>query len=122
MRTLRRALQGGVGIVGIAAPLFASAQWNVGRMNAAASQLPGGSIWNIIMMTLAWLLGILGFIAIMGFVISGIQYLLAAGNEQMAETAKNNMKYSLIGVVVGLMGYVIVRAVETWLSASIIPF
>ncbi|MGB3072730.1 MAG: hypothetical protein WBB68_00490 [Candidatus Moraniibacteriota bacterium] len=92
--------------------------WIAGQTNVANSNLPVSSVYGIISNTLSWLLAVLGFIAVMGFVISGIQYLLAAGDEGMAERAKNAMKYSLIGVIVGLMGYVVIRAINSWLAAS----
>ncbi len=106
------------------APAFASAQltggnWtDRGTTNVASTGLPTGSIYGIISSTLSWLLAILGFVAVMGFVISGIQYLIAAGDESMIERAKTNMTYSIIGVIVALMGYVIVQAVEAWLGTS----
>jgi hypothetical protein len=65
-----------------------------------------------------WILGLLGFIAIIGFVISGILYLTAAGNDGQIKTAKEAMKWSIVGVIVALMGYVIVQAVDVWLSAD----
>jgi hypothetical protein len=65
-----------------------------------------------------WLLAIFGFIAIIAFVISGLQYLLATGDEHMAETAKRNMQYSIIGVIVALSGWVIIKAIDTALSGS----
>lgn len=89
-----------------------------GNPNAVSAGLPGGSIYNIIASTLSWLLGILGFIAVIGFVISGILYLTAAGNEQQIEKAKSAMTYSIIGVIVALMGYVIIRAVQAWLGEA----
>lgn len=65
-----------------------------------------------------WLLAVLGFIAIVGFVISGVQYLTAAGDERTIETAKTNMKYSIIGVIVALSGFIVIRAIDSLLSGS----
>ncbi|MFZ1627076.1 MAG: pilin [Candidatus Moraniibacteriota bacterium] len=109
------------------APAMASAQltqgnWagatGRGQANAISSGLPTGSIYDIISSTLSWLLAILGFIAVIGFVISGILYLTAAGDETQAEKAKNAMTYSIIGVIVALMGYVIIQAVAAWLGTA----
>jgi len=105
-------------------PLSVLAQWSTtgsgssGFDNADSAGLPSESIYNIISNTLSWLLAVLGFIAIMGFVISGIQYLIAAGDEGMIERAKTNMKYSIVGVIVALMGFVFVQAIDSWLSAG----
>ncbi|MFA9262374.1 MAG: pilin [Undibacterium sp.] len=65
-----------------------------------------------------WLLAVLGFIAVIGFVISGIQYLMAAGDEKTIETAKTNMKYSIIGVIVALSGYIVITAIDSLLNAT----
>ena len=106
------------------APLPTLAQWsgtgtgNYGYDNAAKAALPSASLYNIISATLGWLLAILGFIAIAGFVISGLQYLLAAGDEGLIDRAKNSMKYSVIGVIVALSGFVLITAIDSWLNAS----
>lgn len=67
---------------------------------------------------LNWLLAVLGFIAIMGFAISGIQYLTAAGDEKTIDTAKTNMKYSIIGIVVALSGYIVIKAIDALLRGG----
>jgi heme/copper-type cytochrome/quinol oxidase subunit 2 len=67
-----------------------------------------------------WILAILGFIGIIAFVISGMQYLLSAGSEEMAKTAKNSMKYSIIGIAVALSGLVIIMAIDQALFGN--PF
>ncbi|MGB4834347.1 MAG: pilin [Candidatus Moraniibacteriota bacterium] len=90
--------------------------WNL--TNSQSSNLPTGTIYQIIATTLSWLLAILGFIAVIGFVISGILYLTAAGNETQIEKAKSAMTYSIIGVIVALMGYVIIQAVDSWLRTT----
>lgn len=128
MQKLRKLAFGAANSLVLLAPSLALAQadprtftggWNTqGQPNAAESELPTGTIYNIISATLQWLLGILGFIAVVGFVISGILYLTAAGNESQIEKAKSAMTYSIVGVIVALMGYVIIQAVEGWLGTS----
>jgi multisubunit Na+/H+ antiporter MnhB subunit len=103
-------------------PAIASAQWQLGRSNAQSSGLPVDSIYSIIMRTMDWLLAILGFIGIIGFVIAGILYLTAAGNEEQIEKAKSAMMYSILGIVVALIGFVIIKAVEGWLTSGSTQF
>lgn len=76
---------------------------------------PGG-IPGILSNFLDWLLLVIGFIAIIGFAISGILYFTAAGSEDQAKTAKKAMLYSIIGVVVTLAAFVIVQAVDAALN------
>lgn len=76
------------------------------------------SVVEIITNFISWILGIFGFVAILGFIVSGLQYLFATGDEGMAETAKRNMKYAVIGVIVALSGWIVIQAVDAFLSAS----
>lgn len=90
--------------------------WNVG--NYMGFGLPSGSITGILLNILLWILGIFGIVGIIGFVISGILYLTAAGDEDRMASAKRAMYYSIIGVVVGLLGVVILQAVDLALNSS----
>ncbi len=65
-----------------------------------------------------WMLTILGFIAIIAFVIAGILYLTAAGNDGQIKTAKTAMTWSVVGVVVALVGFVIILAADFLLRGS----
>jgi len=94
------------------------AQWGIGQGNAQRSQLPAGSVTDIIMQIMYWLLGIVGFIGVIGFVISGILYLTATGDEEKITTAKKAMTWSIVGVIVALMGYVIIQAVDIMLGGG----
>ena len=48
--------------------------------------------------------------------ISGIMYLTAAGSEEQIKKAKTAMMWSLVGVVVGLVGMVIIIAATNFLG------
>jgi hypothetical protein len=63
-----------------------------------------------------WLLLVVGVIAIIAFVISGMQYLLSAGSQDVIETAKRNMKWSIVGVIVALSGVIILNFAWVMLS------
>ena len=91
--------------------------WNV-KTVGTSSGLPSGKIADIIISFMEWLLGIFAFIAIIGFLIAGVWYLTAAGDEGRIDTAKRAMIYSIIGVLVGLVGLVILFAVSTLLSGN----
>lgn len=80
--------------------------------------LPSGTLSGIIRNFALWILAILGIVGIIGFVISGIMYLLSAGNEDMIKKAKSAMIASIIGVTVGLVGYVVIQAVNLALNAT----
>jgi hypothetical protein len=99
-----------------ALPIVVSAQFRMPQ----GTGLPTSPVSSIIGRAMAWLLAMFGMIAIIAFVISGLQYLTAAGDENQAETAKRNMKYSIIGVMVGLAAYIIIDAIGCMLGSSTI--
>ncbi|MDQ5976696.1 MAG: hypothetical protein QG664_609 [Patescibacteria group bacterium] len=103
-------------------PGFALAQWTPAVAPAGAGTLPKGSLFNIISNIMNWLLGLLGVFAIIGFVISGILYLTAAGDEAQQKKAKAQMTWSIIGVLVALAGWVIVTAVQALLGGASTTF
>ena len=74
--------------------------------------LPNGTIYNIISNIFYWLMAILGIIGVIGFIISGILYLISTGDETIIERAKAAMKWAIVGVIVGLMGVVIIQAID----------
>jgi len=93
-------------------PIASQAQWSLPQSYG----LPTGTIYYIIENILMWLLAIFGFLGIIGFAVSGIMYLISAGNSGMIEKAKSGMIYSIIGIVVGLGGFVIIQAIDAMLS------
>jgi hypothetical protein len=79
---------------------------------------PGG-IAGILTNVLNWLLLVIGVVAVIAFVISGLQYMISAGDEKDMETAKLNLTYSILGIIAALSGYLIVRAVDAMLRGGI---
>lgn len=77
---------------------------------------------KIVTTFLMWLLSIGGFVAVIAFVVSGIQYLVSAGNDDVIERAKNTMLYSIVGVIVMLSGLIIITAIDTWLTGTTAQF
>jgi hypothetical protein len=110
--------------------VIAATDWTVGASGSnwsvilgsggsgVGSGLPQGTILGIVSNILNWLLAILAAVSLIGFVIAGIMYLTAAGDETRAEKAKKAMMYSIIGVIVGLSGYVIFQAAWAMLNAQ----
>lgn len=91
-----------------------------GILNIPNVGLPSssGGIQPILANFLNWLLGIVGVLAVISFVIAGLQYILAAGDSKTIETAKRNMTYSAIGIIVALSGFIVLQAVTTALGGS----
>jgi len=83
--------------------------------------LPGGTLFSVIEGLMKWLLGIFGFLAIISFIITGIMYFMGGsmtGEKKDVSGAKKQMQWSIIGVIIGLSGYVIIKAVDAWLKGA----
>ena len=103
-------------VLAIAFAQTAFGQWNPGYY--AGTGLPSNQLSTIIANIAFWLLAVFGFIAVIGFVISGITYLVSTGDEDTQERAKRAMMYSITGVVVGLAGLVVIYAVDMFLRGG----
>jgi lysylphosphatidylglycerol synthetase-like protein (DUF2156 family) len=79
---------------------------------------PSGGIVQIITNIMYWILGIFGVLAVIAFVIAGIQYILSVGDEKAIDTAKRSMKWSIVGVAVALSGLIIIYAIDGMFSAT----
>ena len=97
-------------------PALVSAQltptgWNI-QTAGNGTGLSNNSFYVVIHNLLMYLLGIVGVLAVVGFVISGIMYITAAGDEDRVDLAKKMLTYSIVGIVVALLGLVIVTALS----------
>jgi len=95
-------------------PFVALAQFQT----PSGTGLPAGSILGIITSGMNWLLILVGILGVIGFVIAGIIYLTAAGDEDQIAKGKKAMIYSIVGVIVALIGVVIIQAVQGLLGGS----
>ena len=95
---------------------LALGQWDKSKLDV--TKLPKKPLNDIIDNLALWLLTVFGFIAVIGFVVSGIIYLISAGDEDAQERAKRAMIYSITGVLVGLAGLVVIVAIDYFLNAT----
>lgn len=122
MASFKKLKSAGITVVAIALTfpqaVFAASGWDAGIDNAKGFSLPNQTIYNIVSNFLSVLLAGFGIVGIIGFAIAGVMYVTAFGDSAKMETAKSAMQYSLIGLVVGLVGLVAVRAVDTMLKGT----
>ncbi len=118
MNKIKKALYGASTAAMALAPALASAQFNVERGGTNATGVATTPLGGILVNLMNILLGFVGVLGIIGFVVAGIMYLTAAGDEDQVGKAKNMMMYAIIGVIVALLGYVVIRALGTWLSGA----
>jgi hypothetical protein len=83
---------------------------------ANESRLPQNDFQGILGGILNWLLIVVGMTTIIGFIISGLIYLTSTGNDKKMELAKRSATYCLIGAIVALSGFVVLKLVTNMLS------
>ena len=72
---------------------------------------------RIIVKVLEWAMYILAFVAVGAFVVSGFMFIFSGGQER-ADLARKILTYAIIGLVVALLGWVIIRTVADTLAVG----
>lgn len=62
--------------------------------------------------------GVVGLIAVLMLIINGVKYMTAAGNDEQATAAKTGIQWSVVGIMLIVLAYVIVRALATFFGAK----
>ena len=75
-------------------------------------------IADIIIKISGWILSFTGLIAILFIVYSGIQYITSAGNPDQIGNAKKTLTYAVIGLIVVILSYSIVKLTVNTFSAN----
>ena len=101
----------------VTTPSLVSADWTRGlELARAFSELPhGNNAEQVVFAVLMWLLAIFTFLAVIAFIVNGLMFILSGGNVDMATRAKKGVTYSIIGVAVGLSGYIILAQINEFL-------
>lgn len=95
--------------VGVGAPEAISNR----DMPEVIGSLTGGetSVRDLARTILNFLLGFLGFVAVLMIIYGGFTYVTAAGEEQKLGEAKKIIMYAIVGVIVILLSFAIVNTV-----------
>lgn len=76
--------------------------------NAAVGDAPG-SFKNILTLFLQWFLAIIGIMAFIYLVMSGVKYITAGGDAAKATEARNGIINAIIGIMVIAIAFTIMR-------------
>jgi len=90
-------------------PLLAGAQFRT------PSGGPVGNVSNVtelIMRFIQILLAVAGLVAVIFLIIGGFRYITAGGNEETSESAKKTVTNAIIGIVIVILAFVIVRVIS----------
>ena len=95
----------------MALPFVAGAQFRT--PDPGSTGVPGDTtITQLLMRIIQILLAIAGLIAVVFLIVGGFRYITAGGNEESAESGKKTIINAIIGVVVIILSFVIVRVIS----------
>ncbi len=83
---------------------------------AEATDLPDEDPVSITVLTIQWILGFLGLIAVLIILYGGFTWMTSAGNEEKIAKAKKIIQSALIGMIVILLSWAIVTFVFSRVS------
>jgi TRAP-type C4-dicarboxylate transport system permease small subunit len=93
------------------APLAFGQGWQT--PSAGGTGLPNEtSISALILRVINIALAVAGLVAVLFLIIGGFRYITSAGNEETAEQAKKIITNSIIGIVIIILSFVIVRVIS----------
>jgi hypothetical protein len=118
MKNKIKGLAYGASVLALTLPVVVGAYGTFDPTAGGGTGLPQSSLMGIITNIMKWLLTAIGIFGVIGFAIAGILYLTAAGDEKRIETAKSAMMYSIVGVIVALVGIVALNAASSMLGGS----
>lgn len=98
-------------------PFLASAQFGI--VDCGNTGVPCQSTFSgIVMQIIQILLSIAGLVAVIFLIVGGFRYITAGGNEETAEAAKKTITNAIIGIVVIILSFVIVRVISNALTKN----
>lgn len=98
-------------VVILLTPLLVDAQFRVPTAAGTDPVPTDTKITDILIRIIQILLAVAGLIAVIFLIVGGFRYITAAGNEETAEAAKKTITNAIIGIVVIILAFVIVRVV-----------
>ena len=108
---------GALVVLFVSMPLLASADWTTGMTLARTfSGLPPGlQVEEVVFKIMLWLLRLFTFFAVISFVVTGLMFFFSGSSPDLATKAKRGVGYSIIGVAVGLVGYIVIAQIDSLL-------
>jgi len=74
---------------------------------------------ELIVAIIKWLMGILGALAVVAIVYSGIMYITAGSDQAKSESAKKNLVWAIIGVIIIAVSFFIVELIAKVVSGKL---
>ena len=101
----------------LALPFVADAQLTV-DVTQISGVATDTDIAVTIVRVITWIIGIAGAVAVAMLVYGGFRYITSAGNEDQLELAKTVITYSIVGIIIVLIAYVITVTVSNFITKT----
>jgi cytochrome bd-type quinol oxidase subunit 2 len=96
-------------------PLMVGAQFAV---DPGTTNLSDDNMETVLENILNTFLALIAILTVLGLVISGVMFITAGGSNERLDSAKAWLTYSIVGLVVALIGYIVVKFVASLLGAT----
>lgn len=108
---------GALAVSALAVGLVAAFPHQVGAVAWVLPQPKGtpSSLMITIDNILTVVLSLVGLLAVIMLIIGGVRYTLSGGSKDAVESAKNQILYAVIGIVIAFLAYAIVK----WVTGSL---
>ncbi len=73
--------------------------------------VPGGGLRGLVLTIINYFLGFLGLLAVIMIIYGGVTYVSSAGKDEAVGNAKKIIMYSIVGIIIILLSFVIVNTV-----------
>lgn len=91
--------------------LFPVAQAGFGQ-GLDGVEMPRGTFFTVATKFINFSVTAIGVLAVIIFIYAGFMYLTASGDESKISKAKSTMTYAIVGIIVSLMGFVVVKTID----------
>ncbi len=98
--------------------LTGAAQAQLTTPSAEGSGAATGDEMDLLETATNWILGITGAVAVIMIIFGGFRYITASGNTDMMNKAKEILIKAIIGLVIVIVAYVVVRAIVGALGST----
>ena len=94
-------------------PCLASADWEIPAVGGGPGEYHNVTedLSDAVTKATNWLLGFVAALGVIMVVWGGMSYVASTGDEEKARTAKNTIKYGLMGVVIAGFAYAVVKVI-----------
>ncbi|MFO7807395.1 MAG: DUF6112 family protein [Candidatus Moraniibacteriota bacterium] len=103
-------------IFGLTLAKISRANWLTGLSEAGDFGLPDNTPSGVLENVIGWLLFITSFLAVLVIIVSGLMIVLSGGDKDMADKGKKGVQYSVTGLAIIILAYVIIQTVNSLLN------